>query len=545
MRRNEPVTSAEYLLAPQMRLVSLTDIQGRILHCNPAFVQASGFESDELLGQPHNIVRHPDMPEAAFRDLWDTLKRGRPWTALVKNRRKSGDAYWVRAHVTPVMDGDTCVGYLSVRTFAQPQETEAAGRLYAELRRHEIDGTRAPWRMVEGRLQVLGLRGRLARMAASVGTRRLAIVPMALAGAGWLLGRWGGPMESGLMMAILLACFAVGYLERIYERPLRSLLAFAERVAAGDLRQVMTLDRTDVIGRLARALSQMNVNLQATIGDARIEVEQMNLALAELAAGSLDLSARTESQAASLEQTAAAMEQLTTTVANNTASATAAAALADSTASQSADGAQAADHLRGTMRSIDDASQRIATITQVIDAIAFQTNMLALNAAVEAARAGDQGRGFAVVAGEVRALSTRTIAAARDIKELIHASQSTVGAGVSQATRASALMAEGLSSVRRVSQFMRDIQRASDEQQLGITQSSEAVAHLDGITQQNAAMVEELSACAAALRGRAEVLHASMQVFRMSDAPAQAHPTAVELRRAACEASRRLPAPAA
>jgi aerotaxis receptor len=299
----------------------------------------------------------------------------------------------------------------------------------------------------------------------------------------------------------------------------------------------MECRRSDTVGRVERALHQMNVNLQSTIGDARSEVEQMNHALAELAAGNYDMSVRTESQASSVQETAASMEQLTATVGSNTASARDAATLADDTAIVSGDGARAVGGVRATMLSIDASSRRIADITQVIDTISFQTNMLALNAAVEAARAGEQGRGFAVVASEVRALSNRTTEAAKQIKVLIDDSQTTVAGGVQQAQHASDLMDRGLVSVRKVSEFMRKIQQASDEQQLGISQACQAVAQLDGITQQNAAMVEELSACASALRGRAAVLHSSMQVFRL-DNEVRPAPDAARLRRESRDAIR-------
>jgi methyl-accepting chemotaxis protein len=238
-----------------------------------------------------------------------------------------------------------------------------------------------------------------------------------------------------------------------------------------------------------------------------------------------------------VQETAASMEELTTTVGSNTASARDAAMLADDTAIVSGDGAQAVAGVRASMLSIDASSRRIADITQVIDTISFQTNILALNAAVEAARAGEQGRGFAVVASEVRALSNRTTEAAKQIKVLIEDSKTTVADGVQQAQRASDLMDRGLVSVRKVSEFMRKIQQASDEQQLGISQACQAVAQLDGITQQNAAMVEELSACASALRGRAGILNSSMQVFRLANEVRPA-PDAARLRRESRDASR-------
>ncbi|MEP7295279.1 MAG: methyl-accepting chemotaxis protein [Burkholderiales bacterium] len=533
MRHNDPVTRREYVLEPGTWLVSTTDPQGRILHCNASFIGVSGYDRHELLGQPHNLIRHPDMPEEAFRDLWHTLGRGQPWSGIVKNRRKNGDHYWVQANVTPMMDGASCVGYMSVRTTVQPADIEAAAQLYAALCAQERQGAPLRLRLTEGRVERIGPIGSLQRATRRVGEGRLTFAPLLLGGAAWALGRWGGPMNLGLMLALGLALATALALRRGVERPLARILSFAERIAAGDLTQRMSGERADTMGRVAQALNQMSANLQATIGDARAEVEQMTHALGEIAAGNHDMSVRTESQAASVQETATAMEQLATTVGHNTASARSAATLADETAALSGRGAEAVEHVRATMRSIDDSSQRIADITQVIDTISFQTNILALNAAVEAARAGEQGRGFAVVAGEVRALANRTTEAARQIKRLIEESASTVGAGVEQAGCASELMADSLTSVRRVTECMHDIQRASDEQQLGISQSSQAVAHLDSITQQNAAMVEQLSASATALRARADELRASMAVFSMDGGSRPLLPQAVQLRKAA------------
>jgi aerotaxis receptor len=426
---------------------------------------------------------------------------------------------------------------MSVRTPARRDAIEAAERIYARLSEQERSAAPVLWRIVGGRAERVDLRGALSRGASRIADHRLTIAPLLLAGASWLLGQWGGPMHLGLALALAVALATAAQLRRAIERPLLRLLASAERIAAGDLTQHMECGRSDTVGRVERALHQMNVNLQSIIGDARREVEQMNHALAELAAGNQDMSVRTESQASSVQETAASMEELTTTVGSNTASARDAATLADDTAIVSGDGAQAVAGVRASMLSIDASSRRIADITQVIDTISFQTNILALNAAVEAARAGEQGRGFAVVASEVRALSNRTTEAAKQIKVLIEDSKTTVAGGVQQAQRASDLMDRGLVSVRKVSEFMRKIQQASDEQQLGISQACQAVAQLDGITQQNAAMVEELSACASALRGRAGILNSSMQVFRLANEVRPA-PDAARLRRESRDASR-------
>jgi aerotaxis receptor len=335
------------------------------------------------------------------------------------------------------------------------------------------------------------------------------------------------------MLAVAMAA-VLGHLllQRLTQRPLDELVDFSNRMAAGDLTQRLIGDSGDAIGRLKRALNQLNVNLQSIVGDARSEVRNIETAIEEIAAGNEDLSGRTESQAANLEQTAASMEELTGTVRTNSDGAAAAANLAMHTAEDTSKSAQAMTEMTTTMHTIRDASRQISEITQVIDAISFQTNILALNAAVEAARAGDAGRGFAVVAAEVRALAQRTTAAAKEIRVLIDNSERTVASGVSQAERVSSIIGTTLQNVKRVSEVISEISLGSHEQLKGISQVNEAVAQLDGITQQNAAMVEQLSASAGALRQRAELLGDSVKVFHL-DGQGHALPDAVELRRQA------------
>ena len=161
MRDNGPVTQREHPLSPGENLVSTTDLKGRIVYCNPAFVAASGFAREELEGQPHNLIRHPDMPAEAFRDLWDSIAAGEPWSAMVKNRRKNGDHYWVRANVTPLMNGGEVLGYMSVRTVPERAEVEAAEALYERMRREAASGPAASIALHRGQLIRRGLAGRL------------------------------------------------------------------------------------------------------------------------------------------------------------------------------------------------------------------------------------------------------------------------------------------------------------------------------------------------------------------------------------------------
>ncbi len=262
----------------------------------------------------------------------------------------------------------------------------------------------------------------------------------------------------------------------------------------------------------------------------------------EIAAGNLDLSSRTESQASSLQETAAAMEQINSTVRNSADSATQGAALAKDAADVARRSHEAVQAVAQTMGGIAESSTRIGEIIHVVEGVAFQTNILALNAAVEAARAGDAGRGFAVVAAEVRALAQRTAGAVREIKQLITESATRVALGNSRSSDAQARMDEVMVAVAKVNTVLEGLSHASNEQQTGVSQISEAVVHLDSITQQNAAMVEQLAAAARSLEGQVEAVDDSMRLFRLVKGERTASEIdAVDLRRSA----KNLPAPIA
>jgi methyl-accepting chemotaxis protein len=259
----------------------------------------------------------------------------------------------------------------------------------------------------------------------------------------------------------------------------------------------------------------MQRKLVQTIDVVRDGSRSIDIAAQEISAGNLDLSQRTEEQAASLEETASSMEELTSTVRQNADNAKQASQVVRSTALLTEQGSLAAQEVVQTMRSLSDASGKIADITSVIEGIAFQTNILSLNAAVEAARAGEQGRGFAVVASEVRSLAQRSATASREIKELITDSLNRVETGARQADRATGTMADILASVRKVSDLMGEIAAASEEQSKGIEQVNSAVVQMDQVTQQNAALVEQASAAALSLKEQAGQLDNAVSVFRV------------------------------
>jgi len=536
MRLNLPVSNDEFAFPEGETMVSTTDLKGRILYGNPTFISTSGYSKEELLGQPHNLIRHPDMPEEAFRDLWETVASGRPWSGVVKNRRKDGRYYWVLANVTPLMQDGKPIGYMSVRTQPSPAQVQACQALYGVMREEAAAG-KLRHRLKNGELVMDTLAGRLSRWADLGVTVRIGLLVGALCAASALAvlavsGSWSLPaMGVAFGSAVAAAVLGGWAIEMFTLGPVRRIVVTANRMAAGDLTQVIEANSRGAVKGLQAALAQLNVNLRSIVRDARTQVDQMRDATREIAAGNHDLSARTESQAATVEQTASSMEDITSTVRNSAQAASQAAQLAAQASDVTQRGSDAMGAVTQTMLVINDSSHRITEIIGVIDSIAFQTNILALNAAVEAARAGEQGRGFAVVASEVRALAQRTTTAAREIKQLIGESNSKVEAGNQQTANAQSTMVGALETVRQVRQVIEQISSGANEQLGGISQVNQAVAQVDTITQQNAALVEEMAAAASQLETLAANVAESVQVFRLDNKPL-AMPDAVAMRRA-------------
>ncbi|TKC87331.1 HAMP domain-containing protein [Trinickia terrae] len=318
--------------------------------------------------------------------------------------------------------------------------------------------------------------------------------------------------------AFVIGVFARGALVAAVVRPIDAAVRHFERIASGDLTGAVNTSQRNEMGRLFAGIARMQAALSKTVAQVRGGSAAITHGAREIAAGNADLSQRTEQQAASLQETAASMEQLTSTVKQNADHAREANGLASEASHTAERGGEVVGEVVRTMSEIASSSNQIGDIIGVIEGIAFQTNILALNAAVEAARAGEEGRGFAVVAGEVRTLAQRSASAAKEIKALIGASAERVEAGGALVARAGSTMDEVVASVRRVTAIIEQISSASSEQSTGIEQVNQAVAQMDQVTQQNAALVEQAAAAAASLEEQAAQLDAAVAVFRTSEA---------------------------
>ena len=329
---------------------------------------------------------------------------------------------------------------------------------------------------------------------------------------------------TAVILGIVILFFTDRYLVTMLVKPLARIRQQFRQIAQGDLSQPIEEFGRNCVGRLVPLLSAMQDSLREAVSSIRSGSDNIWRGATEISSGNNDLSSRTEEQAAALEETAASMEQLTATVKLNADNARQASQLADAASATAGKGGTLVSEVVETMDGISASSRQIAEITNVINSIAFQTNILALNAAVEAARAGEQGRGFAVVAGEVRNLASRSAGAAKEIETLIAESVRRVEQGAQLVQETGATMEAILRGVTEVTTIMKQIAAASEEQSKGISQVGVAITQMDSVTQQNAALVEQVSAAAAALERQTEELQRSVQQFRLSHNDAQINP---------------------
>jgi aerotaxis receptor len=519
MRNNQPVTLAETLVPEGVFIYSRTDVDSRIVEANDAFLQISGFERDELIGQPHNLVRHPDMPAAVFEDMWRDLKAGMPWRGVVKNRRKDGGFYWVVANASPVRENRQVVGFQSVRLPATRAEVAQAEAGYRALRAGK------GWYVEHGRV----LRTSVRRWAwlASFESQALAMGLFAL-----LLGvsvfsedvlGVGRLRTLDDVLASLICVLALLFVTVAIPRERRDLRAVAEQMgqvlSRGDLSRRFSLARIDHLGLISRRFDGFVASVQATmqgIADTAHHVNRSTRAVA-LSVHEVNRSAAVQSE--STAAAAAAVEQVTVAIGEvaSHASATREATLRSGDTAR--DGAEQSERASSTVLSlaetvkssagqVEELGRRAGEISRIADVIrdiADQTNLLALNAAIEAARAGETGRGFAVVADEVRKLAERTGRATQEIAVMVSAiggetqravSGMQTGAGQVEASVELVMAAKQAlltinGEMANTAHMVAEISHATSEQQNAMGELSANINRVAEMTEQNVGVVSQ------------------------------------------------------
>lgn len=523
MKSNLPISDEKRFLDPLRPVVTKTDLQSRISYANPAFIEISGFGKDELLGQPHNVVRHPHMPSAAFADLWRTVKGGRAWQGMVKNRCKDGAYYWVDAYVTPVKKNGDTVGYMSVRSAPTAEQIQAAEALYRKVQ----DGnTVFPATPPPPRL-------RFAWLAC------LAAIAPALSV--WLMAVAGFSPWISLALALCLLLPLLWITLHAASRPLQEAERAIAHIAEGNLKQAVATRATREFNALLSGIESMRVNLRAIIADAVSAADEVGHQAVTLKTQTGDLTARSNQQTEGVAAVATVLEHLSSAIGEITDATRRSAVHAESARSvvqrgmqemgevqqASAEIGTAVDSAQGTIRNLQQAVQQIGAITQTIKEIADQTNLLALNAAIEAARAGEQGRGFAVVADEVRKLSERTAASTNTIASTISAVQDITRSALTSMQDAVTAVATGQrridttrSSLHAIGTATDGVARAADEIAGLLAQQSQAsgevaanMEEMSAIAEQNGANVRQVADSATQLSQIANDLHALLNHF--------------------------------